>query len=255
MKVVILAGGYGTRITEETVSKPKPMIELGGMPILIHIMNIFSYYGINDFIICTGYKQTVIKEYFSNYFLYSSDVTFDFVNNETKLHQTTAKPWKVTLVNTGEHTMTGGRLKRIKEYVKNEEAFCMTYGDGVSDVDIKALIKFHKEHKKLATLTAVNMPARFGALEIKNNMVLDFREKSSGDSGNINAGFFVLSPKALDYIENDQTSWEQEPLKNLASDGQLAAYYHSGFWQCMDNIRDKAYLEDLLAQGDAKWIK
>lgn len=255
MKAVILAGGYGTRITEETIAKPKPMIEIGGVPILIHIMNIYSHHGINDFIVCAGYKQTVIKEYFNNYFLYMSDVTFDLGNSSRTLHHSNARPWRVTVVDTGESTMTGGRLKRIYPYIKEDESFCMTYGDGVSDVDIAALIRFHEAHKLLATVTAVTPPARFGALVLDNNRVKEFHEKPSGEGGAINGGFFVLSPKAIHYIESDNTLWEQEPLTRLAEDKQLAAYTHSGFWQSMDTTRDKIYLESLLEQGKAPWIK
>lgn len=255
MKAVILAGGYGTRISEESIAKPKPMIEIGGMPILIHIMNIYSHYGINDFIICAGYKQAVIKEYFHNYFLYMSDVTFDFGKNTTTLHNSQARPWCITIVNTGEDTMTGGRLKRIAPYLKDEEAFCMTYGDGVSDIDIQSLIRFHKSHRLLATVTAVTPPARFGALVLEGGRVQEFHEKSSGEGGSINGGFFVLSPKVIDYIAGDETLWEHEPLTRLAADRQLAAYTHTGFWQSMDTARDKLYLESLIEQGNAPWIK
>jgi glucose-1-phosphate cytidylyltransferase len=255
MKAVILAGGYGTRITEETIAKPKPMIEIGGVPILVHIMNIYSYHGISDFIICLGYKQTVIKDYFSNYFLYMSDVTFDFKNNTTSLQNSQAKPWRVTLVDTGENTMTGGRLKRIFPYVKDEEAFCMTYGDGVSDIDIHALIRFHKSHKLLATVTAITPPARFGRLVLEKNKVREFNEKPAGEGGNISGGFFVLSPRVIDYIKDDTTVWENEPLKQLTNEGQLAAYSHTGFWQSMDTLRDKLSLEELVAHNKAPWIR
>lgn len=255
MKAVILAGGYGTRITEETISKPKPMIEIGGIPILIHIMNMYSHYGINDFVICAGYKQAVIKEYFSNYFLHMSDVTFDFKNNTTQLHNSQAHPWTVTLVNTGEDTMTGGRIKRIYPYIKEEEAFCLTYGDGVADIDMQALIAFHKSHGLMATVTAVTPPARFGALVLDKDRVKEFHEKPSGEGGSINGGFFVLSPKVIDFIQGDHIPWEQEPLRKLAEQKQLAAYTHSGFWQSMDTARDKIYLESLIDQGKAPWIK
>ncbi len=255
VKAVILAGGYGTRITEETVAKPKPMIEIGGVPILIHIMNMYAYHGINDFIICIGYKQSVIKDYFNNYFLYMSDVTFDFKNNTTFLHNSKAMPWRVTLVNTGENTMTGGRIKQVYPYIKDEENFCMTYGDGVSDIDMHKLIAFHKKHKRLATVTAVTPPARFGTLMLDGHRVKEFHEKPVGEGGNISGGFFVLSPKVVDYIENDQMAWEDEPLKQLAEDGQLAAYQHTGFWRSMDTLRDKLYLDELVAHNNAPWIK
>jgi glucose-1-phosphate cytidylyltransferase len=253
MKVVILAGGLGTRISEETVAKPKPMVEIGGKPILWHIMKIYSHYGINDFIICCGYKGYVIKEYFQNYFLHQSDVTFDMKSQKMIVHKERAEPWNITLVDTGEDSMTGGRLKRIEPYIKNEKAFCFTYGDGVADVNIKDLIDFHLEHGKEATLTATYPPGRFGALEIQNNEVIQFKEKPRGDGALINGGFFVLSPNVLDRIEGDFTVWEQEPLNGLASDKQLMAFRHQGFWQPMDTLRDKYYLEELLESNQAPW--
>lgn len=254
MKAVILAGGLGTRISEETHLKPKPMIEIGGKPILWHIMKIYSYHGINDFIICCGYKGYVVKEYFANYFLHMSDVTFDMVNNRMEVHQQYADPWRVTLIDTGEETMTGGRLKRVAPYLKDEDAFCFTYGDGVSDVNITELIAFHRAQKTLATLTATYPPGRFGALDINaDNCVASFKEKPKGDGGMINGGFFVLSPKVIDLIKDDATIWEREPLEALAEQGQLSAYQHHGFWQPMDTLRDKHHLEELWASGDAPW--
>lgn len=253
MKVVILAGGLGTRISEESASRPKPMIEVGGKPILWHIMKIYSHYGINDFIVCCGYKGYVIKEYFANYFLHTSDVTFDMQKNAMEVHQRFAEPWKVTLVDTGEDTMTGGRLKRVAQYIKDEEAFCFTYGDGVSNINIRDLIDFHKGQSVKATLTAVYPPGRFGALNIAEHKVTTFKEKPKGDGGLINGGFFVLSPEVLPLIKDDSTVWEQEPLENLAKDGQIAAYEHAGFWQPMDTLRDKNYLEELWASGEAPW--
>jgi glucose-1-phosphate cytidylyltransferase len=255
MKVVILAGGLGTRISEETVSKPKPMVEIGGKPILWHIMKIYSHYGINDFIVCCGHKGYVIKEYFQNYFLHQSDVTFDMKSQKMIVHKERAEPWNVTLVDTGDDSMTGGRLKRIEPYLKNEKAFCLTYGDGVADVNIKELIDFHLAHGRDATLTATFPSGRFGALEIQNNEVIQFQEKPRGDGALINGGFFVLSPKVLNRIEGDFTVWEQEPLKGLASDKQLMAYKHEGFWQPMDTLRDKRYLEELIEAENAPWIK
>ncbi|WGT40575.1 glucose-1-phosphate cytidylyltransferase [Lysinibacillus sp. 1 U-2021] len=254
MKVVILAGGFGTRISEESHLKPKPMIEIGGKPILWHIMKIYSHYGFNDFIICLGYKGYVIKEYFAHYFLHESDVTFDFRNNNNQIiHHAHVEPWKVTLVNTGFETMTGGRLKRVKEYLENEP-FMFTYGDGVSDVNIKELVEFHKNHKKLATVTSVQPGGRFGALDLgNNNEVFGFQEKPKGDGGWINAGFFVLQPEVIDYIDADGTTFEQEPLINLARDGQLQTFKHTGFWQPMDTLRDKNYLEDLWKKQKAPW--
>jgi glucose-1-phosphate cytidylyltransferase len=253
MKVVILAGGLGTRISEETVAKPKPMVEIGGKPILWHIMKIYSHYGINDFIICCGYKGYVIKEYFQNYFLHQSDVTFDMKSQKMIVHKERAEPWNITLVDTGEDSMTGGRLKRIEPYLKNETAFCFTYGDGVADVNIKELIDFHLAHGKEATLTATYPPGRFGALEIQDNEVIQFKEKPRGDGALINGGFFVLSPNVLDRIEGDFTVWEQEPLNGLARDKQLMAFRHQGFWQPMDTLRDKYYLEELLESNQAPW--
>jgi len=253
MKAVILAGGLGTRLSEETVSKPKPMVEIGGKPILWHIMKLYSYYGINDFIICCGYKGYVIKEYFQNYFLHQSDVTFNMKDNKMIVHEERAEPWTVTLVDTGDESMTGGRLKRVAEYLMGEESFCFTYGDGVSDVNITELIAFHKKHGKDATLTATYPPGRFGALEIVDNAVLQFQEKPRGDGALINGGFFVLSPKVFSRIKDDSTIWEQEPLKGLASDNQLMACKHEGVWQPMDTLRDKFLLEELLESNKAPW--
>jgi glucose-1-phosphate cytidylyltransferase len=253
MKAVILAGGLGTRISEETSARPKPMVEIGGRPILWHILKTYSAHGINDFIICCGYKGYIIKEYFANYFLHMSDVTFDMINNKMEVHQGNAEPWKITLVDTGEETMTGGRLKRIAEYVKNEEAFCFTYGDGVSDVNITELIAFHKSHKAKATLTATIPPGRFGALNISGSKVNSFMEKPKGDGAMINGGFFVLSPDVINYINDDKTTWEREPLERLAREGMLVAYQHHGFWQPMDTLRDKQYLEELWQRGKAPW--
>lgn len=253
MKAVILAGGLGTRLSEETALRPKPMVEIGGKPILWHIMKMYSAHGVNDFIICCGYKGYVIKEYFANYFLHMSDVTFDMRENRMHVHQQRAEPWQVTLVDTGEHSMTGGRLKRVGEYVKDEEAFCFTYGDGVSDVDITASIAFHRAHGKQATLTATLPPGRFGALDMHEGRVRAFKEKPKGDGAMINGGFFVLSPSVLSHLKDDSTVWEQEPLMQLAADGQLMAYQHDGFWQPMDTLRDKHYLEDLWAGGKAPW--
>lgn len=253
MKAVILAGGLGTRLSEETSVKPKPMIEIGGKPILWHIMKIYSEHGVNDFIICCGYKGYVIKEYFANYFLHTSDVTFDMKNNQMKVHHQRAEPWTVTLVDTGDKTMTGGRLKRVADYLKDETSFCFTYGDGVADVDITKLIEFHTNHGKEATLTAAYPPGRFGALDIKNNQILQFNEKPKGDGAMINGGFFVLSPKVIERIFDDATTWEQEPLMALAEEGQLMSYQHHGFWQPMDTLRDKTYLEELWQSGSAPW--
>ncbi len=253
MKAVILAGGLGTRISEETHLKPKPMIEIGGKPILWHIMKMYSAHGVNDFIICCGYKGYVIKEYFANYFLHQSDITFDIKNNKMEVHAEHAEPWKVTLVDTGESSMTGGRLKRVAQYLKDEEAFCFTYGDGVSDVNIAETIAFHKSHGKQATLTATYPPGRFGALDIRNDQVINFKEKPKGDGAVINGGFFVLSPKVIDRIADDNTTWEQYPLMSLAEDGQLMAFKYDGFWQPMDTLRDKLYLEDLWQSGKAPW--
>ncbi|WP_409525353.1 glucose-1-phosphate cytidylyltransferase [Nitrincola sp. MINF-07-Sa-05] len=253
MKAVILAGGLGTRISEESHLRPKPMIEIGGKPILWHIMKIYSAHGVNDFIICLGYKGYIIKEYFSNYFLHMSDVTFDMKNNRMDVHHNSAEPWKVTLLDTGQHSLTGGRLLRVRDYLNNDEAFCFTYGDGISDVNIKALIEFHKSHGKLATVTAVTPPGRYGALKRKDNQVTGFSEKPRGDGATINGGFFVLSPKVIDLINSDQTSWEGEPLTQLASSGQLMAYEHRGFWQPMDTLREKNLLEELWQSGSPPW--
>ena len=253
MKAVILAGGLGTRISEETSTRPKPMVEIGGKPILWHIMKTYSAHGINDFVICCGYKGYVIKEYFANYFLHMSDVTFDMQHNKMEVHQRYAEPWKVTLVDTGEETMTGGRLKRVAEYVKDEEAFCLTYGDGVSDVNITELIAFHKAQNVKATLTAAIPPGRFGALDMSGNKVNSFMEKPKGDGAMINGGFFVLSPQVIDYIADDHITWERNPLERLAAEGNLAAYHHNGFWQPMDTLRDKVHLEELWQSGKAPW--
>ncbi len=253
MKVVILAGGLGTRISEETEIKPKPMIIIGGKPILWHIMKIYSHHGINDFIICCGYKGYVIKEYFSNYFLHTSDVTFDLRDNSMEVHHRNAEPWRVTLVDTGDSTMTGGRLKRVAPHIKDEEAFCLTYGDGVSNVNIAELIAFHKSQQVKATVTAVLPPGRFGALNLTGNKVNSFIEKPKGDGAFVNGGFFVLSPLVFDHIKDDQTIWETEPLSRLAQDGELAAFRHHGFWQPMDTLRDKTHLEELWQSGKAPW--
>lgn len=253
MKAVILAGGLGTRISEETSVRPKPMIEIGGKPVLWHIMKIYSAHGINEFVVCCGYKGYVIKEYFANYFLHMSDVTFDMQNNQMQVHQRNAEPWKVTLVDTGEDTLTGGRLKRVANYVKDEEAFCLTYGDGVSDVNITELIAFHKAQKVKSTLTAVLPPGRFGALQMQGNKVKSFREKPQGDGAMINGGFFVLSPRVIEYIAGDETIWEREPMERLAEEGELAAFHHQGFWQPMDTLRDKIHLEELWQSGKAPW--
>ena len=253
MKAVILAGGLGTRISEETHLKPKPMIEIGGKPILWHLMKIYSSHGINDFIVCCGYKGYIIKEYFANYFLHMSDVTFDMSNNQMKVHQQSAEPWTVTLVDTGEDTHTGGRLRRVASYLENEKAFCFTYGDGLSNVDIAKLIKFHDKHGKLATVTAVQPPGRYGALNRENDLVTGFVEKPKGDGGWINGGFFVLSPKCIDYIDSDNTAWEQKPLKDISVKGELMAYEHKDFWQPMDTLREKNLLEELWESGNAPW--
>ena len=254
MKTVILAGGLGTRLSEVTNIKPKPMVEIGGKPILWHIMKIYSSYGFNEFIICCGYKGYMIKEYFSNYFLHQSDVTFNMSNNEIETHEKRSEPWKVTLIDTGLDTMTGGRIKRIGKYLENEENFFLTYGDGLSDVNIKELLDFHKSNGKLATLTATLPPGRFGALEFDGNLVRKFKEKPKGDGARINGGFFVLSPKILDYLEDDSTIWEQEPLEKLANEGNLTAFKHDGFWQPMDTLKDKNYL-DSLWKTNAPWKK
>lgn len=252
MKAVILAGGLGTRISEETSIKPKPMIEIGGMPILWHIMKIYSSYGINDFILCCGYKGYMIKEYFANYFLHTSDVTLDIRHNKIEVHQRHAEPWKITLVDTGLDTMTGGRLKRVKDYVGNE-TFCFTYGDGISDIDISKLISFHENNSLLATLTAVQPPGKYGVLNLKENKVKKFVEKPEGDGGWINGGFFVLEPKVMDYIENDSSIWERKPLEKLAKEDNLGAYKHRGFWHPLDTLRDKNYLDQLWTNGHAPW--
>ena len=253
MKAVILAGGLGTRLSEETSIKPKPMVEIGGKPILWHIMKIYSYHGINEFIICCGYKGYIIKEYFANYFLHQSDVTFDMSSNEMKIHKKRVEPWKITLVDTGEHTMTGGRVKRIKNFINDGEDFCLTYGDGLANIDIKKLIDFHQKHRKLGTVTSVYPPGRFGAVEIKESQVVSFIEKPYGEGGFINGGFFVINSKALNYIEGDNTIWEKEPLNNLAIDGELMAFKHKEFWQPMDTLREKNYLENLWDSGKAPW--
>ena len=253
MKAVILAGGLGTRLSEETDLKPKPMIEIGNKPILWHIMKTYSTHNVNDFIICCGYKGYIIKEYFANYFLHMSDVTFSMKNNEMIVHQNKTEPWTVTLVDTGENSMTGGRLKAVYDYIKDEEAFCFTYGDGVSNVDITSLIEFHNSHGKEATLTAVRPPGRYGALNITNNMVTNFQEKPEGVGSWINGGYFVLSPKVFDRIKNYASSWEAGPLVELAKEGELASYEHGGFWQPMDTLREKNFLEELWTSGKAPW--
>ena len=255
MKAVILAGGLGTRLSEETATRPKPMVEIGGKPILWHILKMYSHHGINEFVICCGYKGYIIKEYFANYFLHTSDVTFDMAHNKMEVHHKRAEPWKVTLVDTGDESMTGGRLRRVAKYVENEEAFCFTYGDGVGDIDISKSIDFHRAHGKAATLTAVLPPGRFGALDIHDHQVRSFREKPKGDGAMINGGFFVLSPKVLDEIKDDASVWEQEPLMNLAERGELMAFQHPGFWQPMDTLRDKHHLEELWQSGRAPWKK
>jgi glucose-1-phosphate cytidylyltransferase len=255
MKAVILAGGFGTRLSEETDLKPKPMVKIGNKPILWHIMKTYSAYGVNDFIICCGYKGYVIKEYFANYFLHMSDVTFCMKDNSMSIHQNNAEPWTVTLVDTGESTLTGGRLKRVQEYVKDEDAFCFTYGDGVSDVNIADLIKFHQEHGKLATLTATRPPGRYGALKITNNSVEMFQEKPEGDGSWINGGYFILSPEVIKNIDGDDSIWEQEPLKKLAKDGELMSFKHDGFWQPMDTLHEKTMLNNLWNSNNAPWKK
>ena len=254
MKAVIFAGGYGTRISEESSVRPKPMVEIGGKPILWHIMKIYSAHGINEFIVCCGYKGYVIKQYFANYFLDMSDVTFDLKNNETEIHQNGAEPWKVTLVDTGDGTMTGGRLKKVQDYI-GPETFCLTYGDGVSDIDIGQLIAFHREQKTLATLTAVQPPGRFGTFNLtqEQTQIFSFREKPQGDGAWVNGGFFVLEPDVIDYITDDSTVWEQEPLRSLAHDDALSAYRHYGFWQPMDTLQDKNVLEKLWALENPPW--
>ena len=251
-KAVILAGGLGTRLSEETEQRPKPMVEIGGRPILWHIMKIYSHYGVNDFVICLGYKGYVIKEYFSNYGLHLADVTFDFADNQTVIHRRDVEPWRITLIDTGEHTMTGGRLKRVRPHLGNE-SFYMTYGDGVADIDIRALTAFHESHGADATLTAVQPAGRFGALKTDGDVVCGFQEKPSGDGGWINGGFFVLHPRTIDRVAGDSTVWEQEPLEGLAADAQLRAYHHRGFWQAMDTLRDKRQLDELYGKGKAPW--
>ncbi len=252
MKAVILAGGYGTRISEETHLRPKPMVEIGGKPILWHILKIYSAHGINDFVICLGYKGYLIKEYFANYFLHMSDVTFDMMNNKMEVHQNSAEPWRVTLVDTGENTMTGGRLKRVASYLGDEE-FCFTYGDGVSNIDITQLIAFHKERETMATVTAIQPPGRFGTLDFESDLITGFHEKPNGEGGWVNGGFFVLSPKVMEYIDDDGSVWEQRPMEQLAKEAQLSAYKHAGFWQPMDTLRDKQMLEELWGSGQAPW--
>jgi len=253
MKVIILAGGLGTRLSEETELKPKPMVEIGQKPILWHIMKIYSSFGVNDFIICCGYKGYIIKEYFANYFLHQSDVTFDLKRNEMTVHQNYAEDWRVTLVDTGEETQTGGRLRRVRRYIEKEESFCFTYGDGVGNIDIGALLAFHEKEGRQATVTAVRPPGRFGALDIEANRVRAFQEKPEGDGGWINGGFFVLSPKVIDRIPDDATIWERGPLEGLARDGELAVYKHDGFWRPMDTLRDKRQLNELWESGEAPW--
>jgi glucose-1-phosphate cytidylyltransferase len=253
MKAVILAGGMGTRISEESVTRPKPMIEIGGKPILWHILKGYAKHGINDFVICLGYKGYVIKEYFANYFLHMSDVTFDLANNRMEVHQQNAEPWRVTLVDTGEQTMTGGRVRRIEQYVKNDEAFCLTYGDGVGDVDVTAAIAFHRHHKRDCTVTVAQPPGRFGSVSMEGDKVKTFLEKPVGDGGWINAGFFVCSPRVIERISNDGTIWEKEPMESLARDDHMRAWHHRGFWQPMDTLRDKLMLEDLWANSKAPW--
>ena len=253
MKSVILAGGLGTRISEETHLKPKPMIEIGGKPVIWHIMKMYSFHGINDFIICCGYKGYVIKEYFANYFLHMSDITFNISENTMEVHKKDAEPWNITLIDTGENTLTGGRLKRVYEYLKDDSAFCFTYGDGVSDIDISQSIKFHDSHGKLATVSAITPPGRYGSLDLNGDQVKGFREKPKGDGSVINGGFFVLSPKVINLIEGDNTSWEKEPLSELANAGELMAFKHDGFWLPMDTLRDKNHLEDLWQRNEAPW--
>ena len=253
MKAVILAGGLGTRLSEETATRPKPMVEVGGKPILWHILKMYAQHGVNDFVICCGYKGYVIKEYFANYFLHMSDVTFDMRINQMEVHQKRAEPWKVTLVDTGDDSMTGGRLLRVAKFVRDDDAFCFTYGDGVGDIDIAATIAFHRSHGKLATLTATYPPGRFGALDIRERRVLSFKEKPQGDGALINGGFFVLSPRVLDYLSGDSDIWEQGALASLAAEGELMAYQHEGFWQPMDTLRDKQLPEELWTSGKAPW--
>lgn len=253
MKAVILAGGFGTRISEESAARPKPMIEIGGKPILWHIMKIYSAHGIREFVVCCGYKGYVIKEYFANYLLHMSDVTFDMKTSGVEVHHRDAEPWRVTLVDTGEASMTGGRLRRVADYLRDEDAFCFTYGDGVADVDIAAQIAFHRGHGRLATVTAVQPPGRYGVLDLDRDKVTGFMEKPQGEGGWINGGFFVLSPRCIDYIAGDSTTWEAEPLRRLAQEEQLRAWFHDGFWQPMDTLREKTLLEDLWRTGRAPW--
>jgi len=252
VKAVILAGGVGSRLTEETVSRPKPMVEIGGKPILWHIMKIYLVHGIKDFVVCLGYRGYVIKEYFANYFMHMSDVTFDLARNKMEIHQASAEPWRETLVDTGEATQTGGRLRRVERYLEDED-FCFTYGDGVGDIDIAKLIAFNNSERRLATVTAMQPPGRFGALRVEGNRVVNFSEKPQGEGGWVNGGFFVFSPKVLDYIEGDDTPWEGAPVERLSSEGRVSAYFHRGFWQPMDTLRDKNHLEALWASGRAPW--
>jgi glucose-1-phosphate cytidylyltransferase len=253
MKAVILAGGLGTRLSEETHLRPKPMVEIGNRPMIWHIMKTYSYHGVNDFIVCCGYKGYVIKEYFSNYYLHMSDVTIDLINNDLTVHHERAEPWKITLVDTGETTMTGGRLKRVENYLKGEHSFCLTYGDGIGDINISESIKFHNKHRKLATITATLPPGRFGALETDGDQVINFKEKPRGDGALINAGFFVLNSQVLNYIENDLTIWEGEPLQKLAADSELMLFRHDGFWHPVDTLRDKQALEKMWEENIAPW--
>ncbi|WP_322103810.1 glucose-1-phosphate cytidylyltransferase [Paraburkholderia sp. J41] len=252
MKAVILAGGLGTRLMEETIVRPKPLVEIGGKPVLWHIMKTYAANGINDFIVCVGYKGYLIKEYFANYMLHNADVTFDVARGTMEVHHNTAEPWRVTVVDTGERTMTGGRLKRVRPYIGNDD-FCMTYGDGVGDIDIAALIRYHKSHGRHATVTAAQPPGRFGALNIEGDTVISFKEKPHGDGSWVNAGFFVLKPKVLDYIDDDDTLWEADPIERIARDDQLRAHFHRGFWQPMDTLRDKTLLDELWNNGTAPW--
>jgi glucose-1-phosphate cytidylyltransferase len=253
MKVVILAGGFGTRISEETQSRPKPMVELGGKPVLWHIMKIYSHWGFNDFVICLGYRGYMIKEYFANYFVHTSDLTFHLAENRVEVHERHSEPWNVTLVDTGEHTQTGGRLKRVARYLEAGEDFCFTYGDGLSDVDVPASIAFHKAQGTIATITTVQPPGRFGRVTLEDRKITGFQEKPQGDGSWVNGGFFVLKPKALEYIDDDSTIWERRPIERLASEGQLSAFVHKGFWHPMDHLRDKIYLEEQWASGKAPW--
>ena len=254
MKVVILAGGYGSRLSEETVLKPKPMVEIGGRPILWHIMKIYAYHGLNDFIICLGHKGYVIKEYFANYFLHNTDVTIDLKTNQLKFHEANSEPWTITLVDTGLESMTGGRIRRIRSYLDPEEPFCLTYGDGVGDIDIGGSIAFHKSQKRLATMTVVSPPGRFGSAVLNGNKVVAFQEKADGNGGQINAGFFVCETAAIDYISGDETTWEQEPLHQMSKNGQLSAWVHEGFWQPMDTLRERRLLDQLLETDQAPWV-